>query len=148
MKKFLTVLVLVVAVSFQTNAQERKRMQKGKQDLSAAQMATLNSKKMTLSLDLTTAQEKQVFKLLEKNAQDRINMREEHQKMRSNNETPSEEDRYNAQVAQLDKQIALKSEMKKILNDTQYEKWSKQMGQKMKQMKQQRGKKSHGKRAK
>lgn len=130
MKRILALLVLAVAISFQTNAQERKRQHRQGENLTAEQMATLESKKLTLGLDLTAAQEKQVFNLLEVQAQDRIEMRSQREEMRKNNERPSEEDKYNFKVAQLDKQIAFKAEMKKVLNDEQYEKWGKIMARK------------------
>lgn len=151
MKKILALLVLVVAVSFQTNAQERKRQHRQGENLTAEQIATLASKKMTLGLDLTASQEKQVFKLLEAQAQDRIEMRTQRQEMRKNNERPSEEDKYNFKVAQLDKQIAFKTEMKKVLNDEQYEKWGKIMARKNHQKGKkgpEEGRRNHGKKGK
>src|SRR5210317_1185377 len=127
MKRILSILVLVAAISFQTNAQERQRGPRKGQNMTAEQMATLGSKKMSLGLDLTSSQEKQIYTLLEERAKDRIAMRNQRQEMRKNSETPSQEERYNMKVAQLDKQISFKAEMKKILNNDQYEKWSELM---------------------
>ncbi len=132
MKRILSILVLVVAVSIQANAQDGQRGPKKGQNMTAEQIATLGSKKMTLGLDLTASQEKQVYNLLEAQAKDRNALRTQHQEMRKNNEKPSDEDRFNFQVAQLDKQIAFKAEMKKILNNDQYEKWA-EMAAKRKQ---------------
>lgn len=127
MKRILSVFVLVIAISFQTNAQERKRQhrQGHVQDLTAEQMATLGSKKMTLKLDLTESQEKQVYQLLTAQAKDKISMRAQRQEMNANDKKPSDEAKYNFQVAHLDKQIAFKNDMKKVLNEEQFEKWSK-----------------------
>ena len=151
MKRILALLVLVHAISFQTNAQERKRQHRQGENLTAEQIATLGSKKMTLGLDLTSSQEKQVYKLLEAQAQDRIEMKIQRQEMRKNNERPSEEDKYNFKVAQLDKQIAFKTEMKKVLNDEQYEKWEKIMARKKHQKGKkgsEEGRRNHGNRGK
>ena len=134
MKRILSILVLVAAISFQTNAQERQRGPRKGQNMNAEQMATLGSKKMSLGLDLTSSQEKQIYTLLEERAKDRIAMRNQRQEMRKNSETPSQEERYNMKVAQLDKQISFKAEMKKILNNDQYEKWSELMAKRNQKM--------------
>ena len=67
MKKL--ILIAIAFISLQAVAQERKRGEKsGKKemmkDLSADEIATLGSKKMTLALDLSTKQQAQVKEVL------------------------------------------------------------------------------------
>ena len=127
MKKIFALLVLTALISIQASGQERSRAHRKAQHLTAEQIATLGSKKMTLSLDLTSSQQKQVYSLLEAQAQKRIQIRTQHQELRKNKENLSEEDNFNFRMAQLDRQIAFKAEMKKVLTKDQYAKWENSM---------------------
>lgn len=122
MRKIAITVMLFVAVA--TMAQERQHHHRSyMKDLTPEQMATLQTKKMTLALDLSKAQQSQLKKLFTENAK----LRKEKMKMRKakkENGTTSEE-RYAMQNQRLDHLIAQKSEMKKILSQEQYEKWEK-----------------------
>lgn len=96
-------------------------------ELSAEQLATLQTKKLTLALDLNEAQQRDIQKLNEENIQrNRAKMearkvaREEHVSKALN---PDE--KFNQQLARLDKAIEHKSQMKKILSGEQFAKWEK-----------------------
>ncbi|KAG1650165.1 hypothetical protein GQR58_028275 [Nymphon striatum] len=78
----------------------------GKKDLTAEQVATLKTKKATLALDLTEAQQGQMKTLFLENA-----------KMQKTKMTEPNE--------RLDHQIAQKAKLKSILSDEQYTKWEK-----------------------
>ena len=109
-------------------------------DFTPEQMAELKTKKMTLDFDLTEAQKKEIYKLNLKEATDRKKMMEARkarmeerknsnglndEKGKGQNNMRSKEERFNMANDHLDKQIALKKEMKRILNDKQFEKWEK-----------------------
>src|SRR5690606_21528812 len=96
-------------------------------NMSPEQMATLQTKRMTLALDLTDAQQKQIQSLNLENATKRA---EKMKAMKAKKETgelkkSTSEDRYNMQLAMLDHQIAQKNKMRKILDKEQYVKWDK-----------------------
>jgi len=95
-------------------------------------MATLQAKKMTLRLDLDANQQKAVHKVLLKSAEERQNFRNENMQKRKDGIKPTSEERFNMENMRLEKQLAHKNEMKKILNKDQYEKWQKGMIGKMK----------------
>lgn len=101
-------------------------------DMSAEQLATLQTKKMTLSLDLTEAQQAKIQALHLKNAQLRKAKMEKEEVAK-----PSSDERYAMKKERLDAAIAQKTELKKILTNEQYAKWQ--------EMKESRGKHSNGK---
>ena len=143
MKKL--VLIAIAFVTLQVTAQEHKREhRKGEHkershkqnDFTPEQMATLQTKKMALMLDLTDAQQRDIQKLNLANAKERQAKMEAHKKMRADNkgDKPSQETRYKMMNERLDKQIAHKKQMKSILSKEQFEKFEK--GSKRKHMKQ------------
>lgn len=121
MKKIMFTLMIFASLS--VFAQE-------KMNLTPEQSATLRTKEMTLQLDLNDAQQKQVFELNEKLAIKRAQARVE----RTERKELTDEQRYEMRIARLDEMIAVKKEMKGILNEKQYEKWEvtmKDRGEKM-----------------
>ncbi|MEN8815689.1 MAG: hypothetical protein ABF274_02300 [Nonlabens sp.] len=115
MKK-LMILVAILTVGL-INAQRVER------NLTPEQIASLKSKNMTLVLDLDEKQQIKVEQLLLNNAKDRkakkLN-KEERSKLTSNQRIALKEQ-------MLEKQIAMKREMKSILNADQYTRWEKMM---------------------
>lgn len=91
------------------------------------QIATLQTKRMALALDLSNAQQRQVQSLNLENAGKRIEKTNEIRARRKNGKPKkiSPEERYTLQLDLLDQQIAQKNRMKKILNRGQYAKWEK-----------------------
>ena len=64
MKRLAVVLVLLATIGVAAQKNEGPRMPKGpKMDMTAEEMATLQTKHMTLVLDLTKAQQDKVMKL-------------------------------------------------------------------------------------
>lgn len=131
MKKL--VIIALALFALQVTAQERKRAPQNKErgqkmmNLSAEEMATLQTKKMTLHLDLNESQQAKIHKLNLENANKRKAMMEARKakKESGNTEKPSKEERLAMVNAKLDHQIAMKAKMKTILNDEQYAKWEK-----------------------
>jgi len=95
--------------------------------LTPEEMATLQTKKMTLELDLDEGQQSKILKINLENAINRKAKMDERKanKESENTEKPSKEDRVKMMNDMLDHKIAEKAKMKKILNADQYEKWVK-----------------------
>lgn len=130
MKKL--ILIAMAFVTLQAVAQDKRKggeksERKMMKDLSAEEIATLGSKKMTLELDLSTAQQAQVKAVLLEQATTRKQKMAEREKMRNgdDNKRLTKEERLEMTNAKLDSQIAMKKEMKSILTAEQYEKWTK-----------------------
>jgi hypothetical protein len=92
-----------------------------REQLTAEQLSTLQSKQMALALDLTTQQQNQVKELLFKHLEERAAIRNEHQ----NDSTQSRDGkfRYERMNQHLDQKLAFNRELKKIIGETQFEKW-------------------------
>ncbi|OUR92685.1 hypothetical protein A9Q87_06505 [Flavobacteriales bacterium 34_180_T64] len=134
MKKL--VLVAIALITVQAFAQEKKREHKRQglenktemhKDFTPEELATLQTKKMTLHLDLTEAQQNKILALNIEQAKLRKAKIDERQKKMENqtDEKPSKEARLKMMNEKLDHQIEMKKKMKVILNAEQFEKWEK-----------------------
>ncbi|MBT8205309.1 MAG: hypothetical protein KJP14_04300 [Eudoraea sp.] len=121
------ILAVVMLTGFLLTAQEgdRFRHKKGAKDMTPEQLATLKTKKLTLALDLTEVQQKEIQKLTLEQAKLRESKRSEMQEKRKADPEarPSKEERYEHQLARLDEMIAHKAKMKDVLTEVQFEKW-------------------------
>ena len=123
-------LIALAFVTLQATAQDKKESHKKDRsermsDFTPQEMAELQTKKMTLHLDLNDAQQQKIMALNLENAQDRKSMMENRKKMMENKESKeiSKEDKLKIKNTMLDKQIATKKKMKDILDEKQYAKW-------------------------
>ncbi|PCH72756.1 MAG: hypothetical protein COB98_11545 [Flavobacteriaceae bacterium] len=134
MKKIIGIIVLVFSITASINAQENT-LRKGMShpNFTPEQQATLHTKKMTLALDLNTAQQQEIHQLHLAMATDRKSMRAEFKNNREQRVALSDTQKYEKAIARLDKKIAHKAQMKRVLNKDQYEKWSEMHVQKMNQ---------------
>jgi hypothetical protein len=128
MKKLL--IIAIALVTIQVTAQDQKKeMRKAKMekanDMTPEEMVQLQTKRMTLQLDLTEAQQAQVEKILIEDAKARKEKIENFKakKESSDSDKPTKEERIKMMNERLDHQIAMKKKMKAILNDEQYKKW-------------------------
>jgi len=132
-------IVIMALVTLQVTAQEKKKemqMEAQKErrqmmkDLTPEEMATLQTKKMTLHLDLTETQQQKIKALNLEEAKLRKAKMEERSEMKKNSESKpfTKEDKLKMMNEQLDRQIAMKQKMKNILNAEQYEKWEASQG--------------------
>lgn len=126
--------LLLIALSFFTlnamsqehqNGERRAKAKKIAKEMSAEDMASLKSKKMTLHLDLSEAQQKQVYNLILGEAQHRKQKMTERKAKKENKKELSKDDYVKLQNERLDQQIAFKAKMKTILTEAQYEKFEK-----------------------
>ncbi|WP_438961842.1 hypothetical protein [Nonlabens sp.] len=123
MKKII-VLIALMAVTFAQAQEGRKGERRDRmKDVTPEEMATMQSKKLTLALDLSDQQEKEVYQILFKQAE----------KRKSNNLSKEEREKLTvdqkkaARIAIMDEKIAVKRNMKSILDKDQYVKWEKMM---------------------
>lgn len=141
MKKLLLIAIAIITVNATAQERKRERQNQGEhervqqfKDFSPEEVATLQTKKMTLHLDLTDAQQKQIQAIHLEQAKVRKSKMEANKKMHEEGrEKPSKEDRFNRANEQLDSRIALKSKMKNILSTEQFEKWERGNAMKGKQ---------------
>lgn len=117
-------IILVALISLSTFAQEPQRKQK-RHDFTADQMAEIQTKKMTLQLDLTADQQDKILEINKKNAVERKQKMEERKALKQSEKELSSEEMFTKKSARIDNMIAHKAEMKKILNDEQFAKWEK-----------------------
>jgi methionine-rich copper-binding protein CopC len=98
------------------------------QDVTPEEMASLQTKKMTLQLGLNESQQKEIQKINLENAKDRKAKMEARKAQKANGTItkPSKEEQLKMMNERLDNQIEMKEKMKKILNDEQFAKWEKQ----------------------
>jgi len=96
-------------------------------DVTPEQMATLQTKKLTLALDLNASQQKAVQELHLENAKLRKEKMEKIRAEKAADERakPSPEEHFAIQNERLDRMIVTKGKMKQILSPEQYEKWQK-----------------------
>lgn len=128
---------MMIAIAFLTlnaTAQDTKNKNHSLKDLSAEEVATLRTKKMTLHLDLTESQQTKVKALVLEEAKQKESLRAERKAKKDdeNAKKPTKEERYAMANTRLDEQIEMKRQMKSILNTEQYEKWETSLSKKMK----------------
>lgn len=126
MKKILIVLILFAGGIVLAQKGE-KGSSEGMKDLSPEQIATLQTKKATLALDLTEAQQVQMKTFFLEEARLRRSKMEERkvQKESGEKKVMTSEDRYAKANARLDRKLAQKEKLSSILSDAQMEKWQK-----------------------
>lgn len=121
MKKIFS-LALLALLTVSTFGQEHQK-KNNRFDLTADQIAELQTKKMVLHLDLSEKQQQQILEINKRNAIDRKRNMEEHKTLREKGQKPSSNEFANRMNVRLDKQIAHQKEIKKILNEKQFETW-------------------------
>ena len=148
------IILALIFTTFSLTAQERKRHHNVREgndkmymmkDLTPEEMATLQTKKMTLHLNMSETQQKEVYALNLKNAQKRQAKRAERAKKKEGNkdERPSKEERLKLMNEKLDQQIAHKRDMERILNKEQFDKWERSNNRKGSQRGQKQKNKKH-----
>lgn len=120
-----------------TAAQGPNKNRKAMANLEPEEIATLQTKKMTLRLDLTDAQQDDIYKINLENAKLRkAHMAERKARKESGEATkPSKEERLARANKMLDHKIAMKAKMKNILNEEQYAKWEASLDMRQHKMK-------------
>ncbi|WP_133688014.1 hypothetical protein [Maribacter spongiicola] len=126
MKKIVMAILVMAAISVSAQDHNMKGKRGDMKDLSPEQVASLQTKKMTLALDLNESQQAKVKTILTKDATDRKAKMEERKASKDEGKKiMTSEEKYAKQNERLDHQIARKKEMKSILTADQFEKWEK-----------------------
>lgn len=128
MKRFVVLVVVLATMSATAQKHDGPRTGKSaKADMTAAQIATLRTKKLTLALDLNEGQQKQVMEISLEEAEMRKAKHEEIKTKKESGEwrKPTPDERFEIENARLDYQIAHHQKMKKVLSDEQYQTWKK-----------------------
>jgi hypothetical protein len=146
MKKLIMAVLAICTIQIAAAQQNDKR--KAMANLEPDEIATLKTKKMALHLDLTDAQQKEVYKINLENAKMRKTHRAERNARKESGEAtkPTKEERLAMANQKLDRQIEVKAKMKTILDDEQYAKWEKAMTKRASKTKEKGKKKKHAKR--
>jgi len=133
MKYFLS--LLLVTMSLITFAQKSDHsMMKGMHDFTPEQQAILQTKKMTLALDLNATQQNQILAINKKQAKQKKKKMDSHKSMMENGKKPTSDEMFKNMNKMLDAKIAHQNEIKNILNEKQYEGWKKMQKHKMMKM--------------
>src|SRR5690606_7721806 len=128
MRNLVLAIALMMGLSTMAQRSQPEKSHKGYiMNMSTEQMVTLQTKRMTLALDLTDAQQKKIQSM---NLENAANRAEKMKEMKAKKESgdlkrPTSDDRYAMQLAMLDHQIAQKEKMRNILDKEQYGKWEK-----------------------
>ncbi|WP_420604128.1 hypothetical protein [Flagellimonas sp.] len=128
MKQLTVLLVLLTTMGAMAQRHAGPRMGKSpKMDMTAEQMATLKTKKMTLALDLTKAQQAKVMDISLEQVKYRKARFAEIQAKKESGEwkRPSSDEQFEFESARLDRQIAHQQKMKEVLTKEQYQTWKK-----------------------
>lgn len=138
MKKLVMIAIALVTLNGFAQREGRKGMDKEnrselREDMTPNDMAELRSKKLTLKLDLTDKQQKEVKALFLEEAKDREKLRNERKaKNGEQKEKPTTEEFVKMQNERLDKQIQMKRKMQSILTAEQYAEFEKMKPRKRK----------------
>ena len=133
MKKLSVIVILIASITFTAEAQHRPM--KRKPNFTTEQKVELAVKKMTLALDLTAKQQKEVSPLLSTQIQERETHMKKRMEVRKTGKRPSKDELFKMQSKRLDDQIAFKNRMKNILDKEQFVKFEKMAHARKKEMK-------------
>jgi apolipoprotein N-acyltransferase len=117
MKKL--ILILLLAVSFTSFSQERK----GKERKSPEERVEVVMKKMTTDLNLNQQQQKEIQILLENQAKKREAKQAEHKARNEKGLKITDEEVAQMKKDRIDEQLEMKTNLKKILTEEQFNKW-------------------------
>jgi periplasmic protein CpxP/Spy len=124
MRKAALAIVLIVGLTFSGTAQENQSKKRGAtESMSMEQRNELHLKKMTLDLDLTVSQQKEIASLLSEKSKEREAKMTERKANKDAKKQLTPDEKFAMKSKMLDEKIEMKAQMKKILNEKQMEKW-------------------------
>jgi len=123
MKNLLSIVVLVFAFTFTAQAQKKRGNMGSK--LTIEQQTTLAVKKMTLVLDLSDKQQKQIKPIIMSKIKNKNDFTEKRKAAKVNKQKPTSDEIFAIKIKQLDNQIMMKNSIKNILNEKQFDKFEK-----------------------
>lgn len=104
---------------------EAQPLQKKKErpNFTSEQLATLQTKRMTLLLELTEKQQVQILAINKRKVHERKQRKEARKARHKKGVKPTADELFKRKLHRLDTQIAYQKEMKKILNEKQFDTW-------------------------
>lgn len=125
MKKLVIAIFIMAGISAMAQDHSLKGKRSAMNDLSPDQVATLQTKKMTLALDLNAFQQSKMKSMLTADANTRKTKIDAFKAKKEAGETMTADEKFTMQNERLDHEIARKQEMKELLTAEQYAKWEK-----------------------
>lgn len=143
MKKIIIFALAFVTIQITAQEKQKEQFKEGKEymhkrsNMDPEEAANLQTKKMTLALDLTEDQQEKIYNMNLENAKARKAKMEAMKLKKENGEFKklSDEEKLKMKNERLDKQIAMKKKMKEILNAEQYAKWNEHMEERQQKQK-------------
>ena len=130
----IALLLCVASLSAQPNKNKKEHLK-----FSPEQLAEIRTKQMTLHLELTNNQQQQLKVLLKEQAILRKGQKEKRVALRKNEVKLNTDQKYQLVIERLDTQLAFQDDIKKVLNEKQFETWKKGKGHRMQKKKQRKG---------
>ena len=126
MKKVLIITVLCAAfVGFSQQEKHVGGERQSMRDMTPKQVATLQTKRLTLALDLNTDQQAAIQKIKLDNAKARKSKMRKTKKEEDRKVALTADEKYTRITDHLDRKIAERVKMKQILSEEQFETWNK-----------------------
>lgn len=124
MKNWIIACFLLAGLGLSAQQMPGRGYARGKMEkFSASELASLQSKRMTLALDLTDAQENKLAELLTERIEKRRAMHQERRAQRDSTRTARPGPDFASAEARMDNEIAFRREIREILTEAQYENW-------------------------
>ena len=124
MKKVLIALVLLVGMTSLAQEKKVKSERTQMEQMTSEQRNELHLKKMTLDLDLTTTQQKEMSKIIaEQGTKKEARMTERKANKDTTKIQLTADEKFAKKSRMLDEQIVMKERMKKVLSADQFKKW-------------------------
>tara|TARA_R110000764_G_scaffold40071_11_gene89569 strand:- start:4 stop:459 length:456 start_codon:yes stop_codon:yes gene_type:complete len=131
MKKLVMAILIMAGITASAQDHNKKGNRGDMKDFTPEQIATIQTKKMTLALDLNDSQQAKIKQILTEDAKTRkAKMTERKASKEEGKKVVTADEKYAMANERLDHEIARKKEMKSILNDDQFEKWEKMSNRK------------------
>ena len=114
----------MAGMTIMAQPRDNKHHGNGMEQFTPEQRSELQVKKLTLELDLTESQQKEIKAFIaDKNTKMEAH-RTAMKAMKEKGTKPTSDERFAMKSKMLDEQIAAKKRMQKILNEKQFEKWT------------------------
>ena len=114
----------MAGMTIMAQPRDNKHQRNGMDQFTLEQRSELQVKKLTLELDLTESQQKEIKAFIaDKNTKMEAH-RTAMKAMKEKGTKPTSDERFAMKSKMLDEQIAAKKRMQKILNEKQFEKWT------------------------
>ncbi|WP_432673003.1 hypothetical protein [Flavobacterium sp. SM2513] len=124
MKKLIVVALLSLTISGMAQ-DKKKRMNEERPEFTAQQQNELQVKKLTLELDLTAKQQKEISEIIAKQQEKREAAKTALKNKKEDSKKLTPDEKFVLKRNMLDNKIAQKEQMKKVLTAEQLEKWEK-----------------------